>query len=473
MNLKMKLKRISITQTVRHVIQLVAFILFPGLFISTFSALGDIVKALVNGTFSVSALSVQLITVSGIFVITALWGRFFCGFLCSFGALQDLLAVPFKKFRLKHRIPKKLDSTLKYLKFVILAFFVLGVWAFALPFNSSLSPWGIFGMLTSGNISLVSAAIPTAGFILLMAIMVASMFIERFFCRYLCPLGAIFKLISGKRFFKIRCNNMCVNCGLCTKKCAMGIDIAGQKEVTSAECIDCMKCITACPRGSLCSSTAPAVAGTAAALVMCGVVTVGKITVPDSSASAAYISEETGSGNDNNEPEKTIDTMETMKLESGTVNINATASQPDDVQSGADYDEPEKIEETIESNLDSNAELRKTEESIESDIAPDAKSNGNSEFAFVADGVYQGSGTGFRGTTEVSVTVKDGMITDITVESYADDDQFFGKAQSGIIDSILSEQTINVDTVSGATFSGNGIIEAVANAMGISPENLN
>ncbi|MGI6578750.1 MAG: FMN-binding protein [Saccharofermentanales bacterium] len=83
------------------------------------------------------------------------------------------------------------------------------------------------------------------------------------------------------------------------------------------------------------------------------------------------------------------------------------------------------------------------------------------------------AGTGFRGTTEVSVTVKDGMIIDITVESYADDDQFFGKAQSGIIDAILSEQTINVDTVSGATFSGNGIIEAVANAMGSSPENLN
>mgnify|MGYP001028129308 CR=1 FL=1 len=86
----MKRKRMSITQIVRHLIQLAAFILFPGLFISTFSALGDIVKALVNGTFSVSALSAQLITVLGIFVITALWGRFFCGFLCSFGALQDL-----------------------------------------------------------------------------------------------------------------------------------------------------------------------------------------------------------------------------------------------------------------------------------------------------------------------------------------------------------------------------------------------
>ena len=292
----MKLKRISITQTVRHLVQLVAFILFPGLFISTFSALGDIIKALVNGTFSVSTLSVQLITVSGIFMITALWGRFFCGFLCSFGALEDLLALPLKKFRLKHRIPKKLDRVLKYLKFVILASFVFAVWVFALPFDSSLSPWGVFGMLTSGNISLMSAAIPTIGFIILFAIMVASLFVERFFCRYLCPLGAIFRLISRKRLFKIRCNNTCVNCGLCTKKCAMGIDIAGQNEVTSAECIDCMQCITSCPRKSLCTSTTPAVAGTAAALVMCGVVTVGKITVPDSAASAVYTSEEIKSG---------------------------------------------------------------------------------------------------------------------------------------------------------------------------------
>lgn len=386
----MKPKHISVTQIVRHLVQLVAFILFPGLFISTFSALGDIVKALVNGTFSVSTLSTQLITVFGIFIITALWGRFFCGFLCFFGALQELLAVPLKKFRRKHRFPPaRLDRALRFLKYIVLAFVVVAVWVFSLSLDSSLSPWGVFGMLISGNFSLTSAAVLIVGFVLLLAIMIASLFIERFFCRYLCPLGAIFTLISGKRFFKIRCNsNTCVHCNLCAKKCAMGIDVAGHDKVTSGECIDCMQCISICPRESLSATAKPAVAGTAAALVMCGLVTVGKITVPDSSATAAYISEEIKSGN-------------------------------------------------------------------------------------YADGVYTGKGTGFRGDTEVQVTVKNGAISEITVLSYKDDDEFFNRAKSAVISSILSAQSIDVSAVSGATFSSNGIIEAVADALGVNFENPN
>ena len=81
-------------------------------------------------------------------------------------------------------------------------------------------------------------------------------------------------------------------------------------------------------------------------------------------------------------------------------------------------------------------------------------------------GTYTGSGSGFRGTTSVSVTVQNGSITDITVTSYQDDYQFFSIAESGVICEILSSQSIDVSTVSGATFSSNSIIEAVANALG-------
>ena len=59
------------------------------------------------------------------------------------------------------------------------------------------------------------------------------------------------------------------------------------------------------------------------------------------------------------------------------------------------------------------------------------------------------------------------MITDITVTSYADDNKYFSRAQSGIIQRILSAQSTDVDTVSGATFSSNGLIEAVSDALGI------
>jgi uncharacterized protein with FMN-binding domain len=88
------------------------------------------------------------------------------------------------------------------------------------------------------------------------------------------------------------------------------------------------------------------------------------------------------------------------------------------------------------------------------------------------DGVYTGTGTGFRGDTEVTVTVSSGKITDIEIVSYQDDREYFEHASS-IIDDILSLQSVDVDTVSGATFSSNGILEAVADALNVGFTNPN
>ena len=64
------------------------------------------------------------------------------------------------------------------------------------------------------------------------------------------------------------------------------------------------------------------------------------------------------------------------------------------------------------------------------------------------------------------MTVSGGQITDITILSYRDDNQFFNKAKSTIINEILQAQSVDVSTVSGATYSSKGILEAVANAVG-------
>ena len=91
----------------------------------------------------------------------------------------------------------------------------------------------------------------------------------------------------------------------------------------------------------------------------------------------------------------------------------------------------------------------------------------------VADGVYTGKGTGFRGETEVSVTVENGKITDITVLSYRDDERYFSRASDSVIEAILHNQSLRVSTVSGATFSSNGILEAVADALDLTFTNPN
>lgn len=404
----MSKKHISFTQFMRHIVQVAAFLLFPGLFITVFSAVGDILTALIKDRFSVYALSAQLITVLTVFIITALWGRFFCGFVCFFGTLQELTAFLSKKiFPKKRQLPPQFDYLLKFIKYFIFIFIVVGIWILALPVDSSYNPWGVFGMLVSGNLSAVSAAIPTAGFFILMAILICSIFIERFFCRYLCPLGAIFAIVSSKRAYQIHRSDTCINCGLCTKTCSMGIDVPKKDTVTSGECINCMQCLTVCPRESLSASPKGAVAGTTAATVIGGMVIVGNIT--SANISNLAVSESTDS-------------------------------------------EPTVLESAVS-------------ESTSTEDISEKKQNGKYK-----DGVTTGTGKGFRGDTNVQVTVENGYITDITVLSYEDDSEFFNKAQSSVIREIISGQSLEVDAVSGATFSSNSLIEAVSEAVELAAE---
>ncbi len=82
-----------------------------------------------------------------------------------------------------------------------------------------------------------------------------------------------------------------------------------------------------------------------------------------------------------------------------------------------------------------------------------------------ADGTYSGTGYGFRGDIAVDVTVQGGNITDVTVTDQQEDRKWFERAYSGVVQRILSAQSENVDTISGATYSSRGIIDGVAEAL--------
>lgn len=517
----MKSKRIPAAQLIRHIIQLAAIILFPGLFVTVLSSLRDIVTALIVGGFSFAAFSSQLITVLVVFLVTALWGRFFCGYVCAFGSIQELAAfISGKLAPRKKPVPEKLDRVLKYFKYAVLAFIVLGVWVLQLPVDSSLSPWGVFGLLVSGNAETAIAAIPTVGFAILLAILVGAFFVERFFCRYLCPLGAMFTLISGKRLYKIkRKGASCNGCGLCTRKCSMGIRIHDREAVDSGECVNCMKCIPACQHECLHADPSPAIAGTAASIAMCGLITVGRLTVSTQQTSVAYAAGETLSGayqdgvyTGTGEGFRGATEVQ-VTVENGNITDVTVLSYQDDAEffsraqssvvsaivsgqttevdtvSGATYSSRGIIEAVADAlgltsassgqgsadSTEDNGSLEDlptdTEPSVDAESgAEDAALSDELELSSVADGVYQGAGTGFRGTTNVSVTVKNGAITDVTVTSHEDDDKYFSRAESTVISEILDAQSLDVDTVSGATFSSSSILEAVADALGVSYE---
>lgn len=93
-----------------------------------------------------------------------------------------------------------------------------------------------------------------------------------------------------------------------------------------------------------------------------------------------------------------------------------------------------------------------------------ADTNASFSGASLIDGVYQGSASGFQGTITVSVTVSGGAVTDITVVSENDTPSYFSRAES-VIDTIVDEQSLEVDAVSGATYSSAGIVNAVSDAL--------
>lgn len=543
-----KKKRGFTTQYIRHLIQAAAFILYPGLFIMVFSAARNLLTALTGGSFSLGGLFPQLLLVSMVFLITALWGRFFCSFLCSFGMMQELIFFFSKKTVCgKVQIPRRLDHLLKYLKYGILVLITAGVWILALPVDSSWSPWGVFGMLISGNLSLVSSAIPTVGFALLLAIAVGSLFVGRFFCRYLCPLGALLAVVSGKRLYKIRRQkDSCTNCGLCTKTCSMGIPIPENEAVVSRECIQCMQCLAICPKKSLSANPSGAMAGTAAAAAIGGTVLVGNLA---SFPAAEPVSEQAAMKTESAEKGKYKDGVYTgtgegfrgkievqVTVENGYLSDITVLSFLDDqaffqkaqsaviqailtkqitdvsAVSGATFSSKgimdavadalrtgfDRAEAPADKNSDtvsqqpghSNAEAEENREQSgtgddetdatettghetqspednDSDSSDSGQEADRTSGRFsVADGTYEGTGSGFRGTTSVSVTVKDGEIIDITIQSYKDDAAYFRRAKDTIISDIIRTQSLDVQAVSGATFSSNSILDAVADALG-------
>lgn len=94
---------------------------------------------------------------------------------------------------------------------------------------------------------------------------------------------------------------------------------------------------------------------------------------------------------------------------------------------------------------------------------PDAEGNSFSG-AELKDGIYQGSAEGYNGTITVSVTVSDGSVTKINVDTHQETPQFFSRAQA-VLDRILGQQSLEVNAVSGATFSSAGLMQAVSNAL--------
>jgi ferredoxin len=136
---------------------------------------------------------------------------------------------------------RRVDGVLRYGKYVVLALILGGTVAHGVMVFRDYDPWS--ALLEIG------ALVLTAGTVVLGAVLLASPFVERPWCRYACPLGAVIGLAGRASPLRIqREGSACTGCTLCDKRCPMGLPVATMSELTHRDCVMCLECVDACPR---------------------------------------------------------------------------------------------------------------------------------------------------------------------------------------------------------------------------------
>lgn len=172
----------------------------------------------------------------------------FCSWVCPIGTISEGLAMLGRKlFGKTFLLPRKLDYSLMSLKYILLglflfAFLVMGTAGIASFMNSP------YNQLADVKMLLFFTEIGVVGVIVIAVLLIGSVFVEGFWCRYLCPYGAMLGLVSWASPLKIRRNvETCIDCDRCTKACPSRLPVATKLQIISPECTGCLKCESACP----------------------------------------------------------------------------------------------------------------------------------------------------------------------------------------------------------------------------------
>lgn len=174
-----------------------------------------------------------------------LFRRAFCGNFCPFGTLQELFGwLGRKLFGKTFQVPAGIDRWARYLKYVVLVVFVALTIALGTLAIRPYDPWVAYHHLLDAE--LVGSFL--VGLIILLLTVLGSLVYDRFFCKYLCPMGAALTPFAKVGLFKIkRQAHTCINCSACDRACPVNLPVSRLDVVKSPECLDCDACVNACP----------------------------------------------------------------------------------------------------------------------------------------------------------------------------------------------------------------------------------
>lgn len=225
-------------------------------------ALGSCPIGALQAVISSRNFSVSYYVLGFLMLFGALGGRLVCGFLCPFGLVQDLLyKIPLPGRKKPGWLPG--EKPLSYLRYIVLIVFVVLLPMLAVNFIGQGEPWFCKYICPSGTlmggvplVALGNGFKEAAGALfqwktaVLAGALILSIVLYRPFCRFLCPLGAIYGLFNPISLYRYRLiQERCTQCGRCKAACKLGIDPT--KAPNSPQCIRCGACVRACPHHAL------------------------------------------------------------------------------------------------------------------------------------------------------------------------------------------------------------------------------
>jgi polyferredoxin len=201
---------------------------------------------------------------AGMFLLVAflaicwLLRKSFCSWLCPVGTISEYLwRLGKQTFGRNFRLPRHLDLALRSIKYILLGLFLYAVGSMSVSDIHSFLE-GPYGLVDDVKMLNFFRFLGLTGGLVLAVLIVASVFVQNFWCRYICPYGALMGLVAMLSPLRIRRNTgLCIDCAKCAKACPSALPVDQLITIRSAECLGCLECVAACPAAGALQMSAP------------------------------------------------------------------------------------------------------------------------------------------------------------------------------------------------------------------------
>ena len=218
---------------------------------------------------------------AGVFLLIAfltmswLFRKSFCSWLCPVGTLSEYLwRLGRETFKKNWRIPRPVDIGLRGLKYALLGLFGYAILGMSVAAIRAFLE-GPYGLIADVKLLNFFRYLGLGGAITMAVLVVFSVFVQNFWCRYLCPYGALLGLFSMGSPLRIRRSaSLCIDCGKCARECPSRLPVDQLISIQSAECTGCLECVAVCPVNQALILAAPKSRAIPAWVLACGVAVV-------------------------------------------------------------------------------------------------------------------------------------------------------------------------------------------------------